>query len=104
MINTNLNNYTLSAINQIWKYIDFPEVDQSKIEISILEFTAQKFVKKQLSRIGKKADKEFTISLHYFEAVVLEKKLREVVSRLDPTSYEFSTILLYCNNLHPQLS
>lgn len=99
---TQLSGNTLTAINQVWQYVEFSENAQGKIDKSILEYTAQKFLKKQISRIGKNPKKEFTISINYFELVILERKLREVLDRMDFESHEFSLLIQYCNQLHPQ--
>lgn len=103
-IQTTLNTNTLQAINKLWSHIDFQDNWQGNINKSIVQFTAAKFLKKQVSRMGKKPGKDFTISLQHFEAVIISTYLRAAaLLYYSSTSLEHIQVNNYCNQLHQKV-
>ena len=103
-IQTTLNHNTLFAINKLWSLMSFPGNVQGKIDKSIVEATAAKFMKKQLSRMGKSTDKDIKITLQYFEAATISNYLRGVNNQwLPSTSLEHIQISNYYNQIHQKI-
>lgn len=100
-IETKLNLNTVEAINKMWSIIQIPDTTQGKVDKSILQYTAEKMIKKQIAKAAKKPRKEFTLSLYYFEIVTLERYLRNHLHYWPLESLEHSLITKYKNQLHP---
>ena len=99
-IETKLNLNTVEAINKMWPIIKIPDTMQGNVDKSILQYTAEKLIKKQISKAAKKPRKEFTLSLYLFEIVTLERYLRNHLHYWPVESLEYSLITTYKNQLH----
>ena len=100
-ISTKLNSATISAINRLWQSVSFNDSRQGKINKNIVEVVASKFIKKQLSRVGKPDKKEFTLPLNFYQAATLETYLRAAAYvAFDFQSLEFIQVIKYCDQLH----
>ena len=100
-ITTTINTETLQSINTLWKDVYFEQTDLGRVYKSICEFTALKFYKKQLSRVGKNPKKEFTLTLEYFEAAIISYHLRiAIVVLYRSDSLEYIRVNNFCNDLY----
>lgn len=100
-IKSKLNTQALQAINRLWQELEFEDSYQGRINKNIVEVTGAKFIRKQLSCFSKDHKKEFTMSLHYFEAATIKTYLRSAAyTRYHHQSLEFVLITTYCNQLH----
>ena len=100
-IKTSLSVSALTAINQMWKAIEFDDSFHGKVHKSIIEHTAAKFLKKQIGYLGEVPKKDIKIGLTFFEASILEIYLRQATTNyLYNESYEHNLIIKYCNQLH----
>lgn len=103
-IQTTLKLTTLQTINQLWMQLDFEDTFQGRINKSIVQYTSTKFLKKEVSRIGKPKDKKFTISNHHFELAIIEQLLRAaVLVKFGSESFEYHQVTNYCNQIHQKI-
>ncbi len=98
-IETKLNLNTIEAINKMWTIIQIPDTTQGKVDKSILQYTAEKLIKKQITKASKKPRKDFTLSLYLFEIITLERYLRNHLHYWPVDSLEYSLITIFKNQL-----
>lgn len=99
---------TLQKVNIIVSQFEFDRTKQGKIEHSIAQNTALKLARKQFTLLGKDKSKKYKITLEYFEAELLERKIR-FKSNLNYESLlinqqEFYSLIAFCNDLHQKLA
>ncbi|SCY94408.1 hypothetical protein [Flavobacterium caeni] len=102
-IQTTLKLSTLQTINTLWPLLDFENTKRDKIDLSIVQYTAAKFMKKEASRIGKPKDKEFKMSLHYFELATIEDLLRTAAAKHLTEFIDYTRVTNYCNQINQKI-
>lgn len=102
-ISLEITNDQLMLINRLWILNENQNSREQKASLSVLQFAAERFLKKSFSRLGKK--KPFKITLWVFEANAIERHLRVKAYQSFPTdSYELNTVISFCNQLNQQLA
>ena len=66
----------LQKVNILISKLTFNYSKQDRIDLSIIKQIAVKFARKSFSLLGKDKSKAYKISIEYYEAEVLERKLR----------------------------
>ena len=103
-IEVQLNHDTLLAINKLWQ-LPNQTTREGKSLLSILQFSAERFMKKSFSRIDKPKQKLFKMTLYHFEADEIEKFLRAAaVIILAEQHFEKTLVHKFCDNLNQQLA
>lgn len=90
-------------INRLWILNENQNTREEKSALSVLQFSAERFMKKSFSRIGKK--KPFKITLWVFEASAIERHLRVKAYQNFPSdSFELNSVISFCNQLNQLLA
>lgn len=103
-IEVQLNHDTLLAINKLWQ-LPNQSTREGKSLLSILQFSAERFMRKSFSRVDKPKQKVFKMSLYNFEADELEKFLRAAADIiLEDQPFEKTLVQKFCDNLNQKLA
>lgn len=99
---------TLQRVNIIVSQFEFERTKQGKIDHSIAQNIALKLARKQFTLLGKAKSKEYKITLEYYEAELLERKIR-FKSNLNYESLllnqqDFYALIAFCNDLHQKIA
>lgn len=98
---------TLQLVNIAVSKMTFTHDKEGRIDWSIAQIVGLKLARKQFSLLGKDKSKEYKISFQFFEAHLLEKKLRIMLKYGDLPYAEtdnYISILNFCNELHQKMT
>ncbi len=98
---------TLQLVNIAVSKMRFNQDKEGRIDWSIAQILAVKLARKQFSLLGKDKSKFYKLSFHFFEAHLLEKKIRLMLNHGDlryAESNNRNTLFNFCNDLHQKMT
>lgn len=98
----------LQLVNVLFSKIRFHQDKKGFIDKSIATVLAIKLARKQFSLLGKDKKKEYKITLQFFEAELLERKIREELQNqyesLNIPEPGYLIVNEFCNQLHQKMT